>query len=69
MSSKKKRNKVYKGSVAATRTTVVKVSAVKRNAVHQYWIDHKKIAKPVLIAAGVVVFIIIVIIGIVDIIW
>ena len=68
MATKKKRNKQYKGSVQA-RPTIVKVSAVNRNPVSQYWVDHKKFAKPVGITTAVVAVIIIVIIGIIDIIW
>ncbi len=68
--SNKKRNKVYKGSNAAQqRPVVIKVSAVKRNPVNQWWVDHKRIARPVLIAAGIAVAVIIVLIGIIDIIW
>jgi hypothetical protein len=66
--SKKKRNKHYKGS-AVVKPTIVKVAAVKRNRAHQWWVDHKRIARPALIAAAVAAGIIIVIIGIVDIIW
>lgn len=70
MSSKKKRNKPYKGSNAATvRPTITRVSAVNRNPVHQWWVDHQRFAKPVGIAAGIVVVIVICIIGLIDIIW
>ena len=69
MMSNKKRNKVYKGSNAALKPTVVKVSAVKRNPAHQYWVDHKQFVRPILIGTGIVIAIIIVIIGIIDIIW
>ncbi len=57
---KKKRDKAYKGSGAATtRPSITRVSAVNRNRVHQWWFDHKRLAKPILIAAGVVIVIIV----------
>ncbi|MFZ2545169.1 MAG: hypothetical protein WAW80_04285 [Candidatus Saccharimonadales bacterium] len=67
--SKKKRNKVYKGSVAAQRPVVMHVSAVKRNPAHQWWVDNKRIARPVLITVGIVIAVIIVIVGFIDIIF
>jgi len=70
MSSKKKRNKPYKGgSASAQRPTITRVAAVSRNPAHQYWVDHKRLAKPVLIAAGIVIVLIITIIGVVGLIW
>lgn len=69
MATKKKRNKVYKGSNAAARPTITRVSAVNRNPVHQWWVDHQRVAKPALIAAGITAVIIIIIIGIIDLIW
>lgn len=57
--SKKKRNKRYQGSEASLeRPVVVKVSAANRNKLAQWWFDHKKIAKPVLIGGGVVILVI-----------
>ena len=51
---KKKRNKVYTGVDAKiTRPSVTRVTAVKRNRFQQWWLDNKRIAKPVLIAAGI----------------
>ena len=51
---KKKRNKQYKGSGAAqTQPVITHVSAVKRNKVQQWWLDKKRIVKPVAIAGGV----------------
>lgn len=59
---KKKRDKSYKGSGAAVvRPSVTRVSAVKRNRAHQWWVDNKRIAKPVLIAAGVLAVVILLI--------
>jgi len=70
MSSKKKRNKQYKGSHSATvRPTVVKVEAVKRNHIHQWWIDHQQVARPVLTIGGIAAVILITVIGLIDFIW
>lgn len=69
MSNKKKRNKQQKHNPAADRPVIVKVSAIKRHPVHQWWVDHKRIAKPALIAAAIAVVVIICIIGIIDAIW
>ena len=60
--TKKKRDKAYKGSGAAiVRPSVTRVSAVRRSPPHQWWVDHKRIAKPVLIATGVILFIVVMI--------
>jgi len=60
---KKKRNKVYQGADAAvTRPVITKVSAVNRSKVGQWWFDHKRIARPVLIGTGVVAFLIVLIV-------
>ena len=59
---KKKRNKVYTGVDAAmTKPVITKISAVNRNKPAQWWFDHKKIAKPILIASGVGVLVIVII--------
>ncbi|RWZ78200.1 MAG: hypothetical protein EOT05_00305 [Candidatus Microsaccharimonas sossegonensis] len=64
---KKKRNKAYTGVDAAiTRPIVTKISAVNRNTVSQWWFDHKRIARPIIIAAIVVAIIIILIVQIVS---
>lgn len=64
---KKKRNKQYTGNDAAlTRPTVTRVSAVERSRFGQWWFDNKRIAKPVLIATGVVLLLILVIVQIVS---
>lgn len=56
---KKKRSKVYTGTGAKiTRPSITRVTAVKRNRVQQWWIDNKRIAKPVLIAAGVILVVV-----------
>lgn len=58
--TKKKRTKAYSGSNAAVKTpTVMRISAVNRSKPGQWWYDHKKIAKPVLIVSAVVVVIIV----------
>jgi hypothetical protein len=63
---KKKRNKAYTGADAAvTRPSVTRISAVHRSKPGQWWFDHKKVAKPILIAVAVVAFIIWLIIEIV----
>lgn len=63
---KKKRNKQYKGSGAALAQPVIThVSAVKRNKVQQWWVDKKRIIKPVAIAAGIAFVVIILVIEII----
>ena len=53
--AKKKRNKPYRGADAATaRPTVTRISAANRSKVGQWWFDHKKVAKPLIIAAIVI---------------
>ncbi len=49
-----------------TRPVITRVSAVHRNPAHQWWVDHKRVAKPVSIAVGVILILVVVIIGIVD---
>lgn len=64
---KKKRNKVYTGADAAvTKPIITRIEAVNRNKVAEWWFEHKKQAKPILIASGVIVFVIIMIIQIVS---
>jgi hypothetical protein len=63
---KKKRNKAYTGvDAAVTRPVVTKISAVNRNPVSQWWFDHKRIARPIIIAALVVAGVVILIIELV----
>ena len=65
---KKKRNKVYTGVDAAmTKPIITKISAVNRNKPAQWWFDHKRIAKPILIASGVGTVVIVIIVEIVKI--
>ena len=64
--NKKKRNKAYTGIDAAITTPVItRISAVNRSKISQWWFDHKKTAKPILITAGVVLGIVLLIIEIV----
>ncbi len=64
--NKKKRNKIYTGTDAAmTRPVITHISAVNRSKPSQWWFDNKRIAKPVLITSGIVIFVIIIIIQIV----
>jgi len=64
--NKKKRNKIYTGADAAvTRPVITKISAVNRSKAGQWWFDHKRIAKPVLIATGVIIFIVVIVIQII----
>jgi len=52
---KKKRNKPYRGADAAiTKPIVTRIAAANRNPVSQWWFEHKRIAKPVLIAAAII---------------
>ena len=63
---KKKRNKAYTGNDAVNaRPIVTRVQAVNRGKVGQWWYDNKRIARPLIIAAGVLLLIIVLIIGIV----
>jgi hypothetical protein len=53
---KKKRNKVYTGVDAAIeRPVVTRISAVNRSRIGQWWFDHKKVARPILITAAIVI--------------
>lgn len=69
MSNKKKRNKQYKGSSAAAKPSVTKLSAVKRAPLHQWWVDHKRMVRIWAIAAGVAFIVIVVAVGLIDLIW
>jgi len=56
---KKKRNKPYTGvDAASTRPVVTRITAANRSIVGQWWYEHKRIAKPVLIATGVILLIV-----------
>lgn len=63
---KKKRNKIYAGVDAAiTKPIITRIEAANRSKFGQWWFEHKKSLKPVLIAAGVIIFIIVIIVEIV----
>ena len=52
---KKKRTKKYTGQDAAiTRPTVTRVTAVKRNKAQLWWLERRRLLRPVLITTGVV---------------
>ena len=56
---KKKRNKKYTGSEAkVTQPQVVRVQAVQRSKLGQWWFEKKKFSKPILIATGVVLVVV-----------
>ncbi|HMS93410.1 MAG TPA: hypothetical protein PKD28_03410 [Candidatus Saccharibacteria bacterium] len=56
---KKKRTKKYSGvDAASTRPSITRVEAVNRSKLGQWWYDHKRIAKPLLITAAVVLLIV-----------
>jgi len=53
---KKKRSKVYRGADAALdRPVVTKISAANRSKLGQWWFDHKRIAKPILIISAIII--------------
>ncbi len=53
---KKKRIKKYTGAdAAATRPVITRVTAANRNKFAQWWFERKRILKPVLITAAVVI--------------
>ncbi len=58
MASKKKRNKRYRGRDAATtQPQIVRVDAVKRSKFGQWWFERKRLAKPIIIAVIVILFV------------
>jgi len=64
--NKKKRNKIYTGADATVvRPIITRISATNRSKLGQWLFEHKKIIKPILIAIGVLIFIIIIIVEIV----
>jgi hypothetical protein len=63
---KKKRNKAYTGADAAmARPVITRISAANRSKLGQWWFEHKKVLKPILITSGIVIFVIILVIEIV----
>ncbi|HUO61927.1 MAG TPA: hypothetical protein VMT96_00550 [Candidatus Bathyarchaeia archaeon] len=67
--SKKKRDRKHKSHAQVDRPTIVKVSAVRRNKVHQWWVDHKQMVRQLAPVAGIVLVVLLVIIGLISIIW
>ena len=64
--NKKKRNKVYTGTDAAiVKPVITRISAVNRSKVGQWWFDHKKTAKPILITAAVALGVVVLVIEII----
>lgn len=62
---KKKRNKKYQGTDARVTTpTVVRVSAEERSAFREWWLQYGRLVKFGAVAAGVVVLLVLVIVGI-----
>lgn len=54
--TKKKRNKQYRGVDAAmTKPSVTRISAANRTKVGQWWFERKRVLKPVLITAAIVI--------------
>lgn len=52
--TKKKRNKPYRGADAAmTRPSVTRISAANRSKLGQWWFEHKRIAKPIIITVAI----------------
>lgn len=56
---KKKRSKKYTGADAAvTRPVVTRVSAVHRNKLQLWWLDRRRLLKPILVTSGIVIIVI-----------
>lgn len=63
---KKKRSKVYRGVDAAMdRPAVTRISAVNRSRIGQWWFDHKRIARPIIIGVAVITVVVILILELV----
>jgi hypothetical protein len=53
---KKKRNKQYRGVDAAmTKPAVTRISAANRSKFGQWWFERKRVLKPVLITAAIII--------------
>jgi hypothetical protein len=64
--NKKKRNKIYTGvDAAVTRPIITRIQAANRSKLGQWWFEHKKALKPILITSGIVIFIIVIVVEIV----
>jgi len=54
--SKKKRNKKYQGADAAvTRPSVTRIQAANRSKLGQWWFERKRVLKPILITAAIII--------------
>ena len=64
---KKKRNKVYRGADAKSASPqIIRVEAANRSAIGQWWFEHKKIARVVLIAVAIIIIVILLIVEIIS---
>lgn len=64
---KKKRTKQYTGVGAAlSRPTVTRISAANRTKFGQWWFEHKRVMKPVIIISLVVVGVVLLIFQIIS---
>lgn len=60
---KKKRNKAYTGADAAvTRPVITRITAANRNKPAQWWFEHKRAARPILITSGIAIAVIVIVI-------
>lgn len=56
---KKKRNKIYRGRDAKlAQPQVLRVEAVNRSRIGQWWFEKKKFVKPITIAVGVALLVV-----------
>lgn len=63
---KKKRNKPYRGQDASAKTpTVTRIQAVNRNRFSQWWHEKRNLLKPLLIAGGIGIGLLLIIVEIV----
>jgi hypothetical protein len=56
---KKKRNKQYRGMDASMdRPSVTRITAANRSKIGQWWFERKKVLKPVLIGAAILIVVV-----------
>lgn len=66
--NKKKRNKQYTGADAAiTKPVITRISATNRSKLGQWWFERKATLLPIMKTVGIIVFIIIIIVQLVQI--
>lgn len=64
--NKKKRNKPYTGADAAIiKPIITHIEAANRSKIGQWFFENKKLVKTIAIAAGIVVFVVVIVFGIV----